>query len=115
VYGRQVVDFRQVDYDRLTVLGLSAIQALSKENEKLASEGAALSAQMKDQDARLQQQAEEIAALQAALASVHQSLAGLSSGLERPDQAPPLRRGTPVSTLESRPARHARSALSVHP
>ena len=35
VFGREVDDFRVVDYEALSMLGISAIQALAKENEAL--------------------------------------------------------------------------------
>lgn len=35
VFGREVDDFRVVDYEALSMLGISAIQALAKENEQL--------------------------------------------------------------------------------
>ena len=35
VFGREVSDFRTVDYDALSMLGISAIQQLAKENEAL--------------------------------------------------------------------------------
>ena len=35
VYGKEVNDFRAVDYEALSVLGISAIQQLAKENENL--------------------------------------------------------------------------------
>ena len=35
VFGREVSDFRTVDYDALSMLGISAIQQLAKENEEL--------------------------------------------------------------------------------
>ncbi|RYU93963.1 tail fiber domain-containing protein [Emticicia agri] len=35
VYGREVNDFRSVDYEALSMLGISAIQQLAKENEEL--------------------------------------------------------------------------------
>ena len=35
VFGREVDDFRVVDYEALSMLGISAIQALAKENEVL--------------------------------------------------------------------------------
>lgn len=37
VYGREVSDFRSVDYEALSMLGISAIQQLAKENEMLKS------------------------------------------------------------------------------
>ena len=35
VFGREVSDFRSVDYEALSMLGISAIQALAKENEEI--------------------------------------------------------------------------------
>ncbi len=35
VFGREVNDFRSVDYEALSMLGISAIQALAKENEEM--------------------------------------------------------------------------------
>ncbi|HEY1056125.1 MAG TPA: hypothetical protein VGE24_13355, partial [Emticicia sp.] len=35
VYGREVNDFRSVDYEAISMLGISAIQQLAKENEEL--------------------------------------------------------------------------------
>ena len=35
VYGREVHDFRTVDYEAISMLGISAIQQLAKENEEL--------------------------------------------------------------------------------
>ncbi|WP_165372233.1 tail fiber domain-containing protein [Emticicia agri] len=35
VYGREVNDFRSVDYEALSMLGISAIQQLAKENEEV--------------------------------------------------------------------------------
>ena len=37
VYGREVNDFRTVDYEAISMLGISAIQQLAKENEALKS------------------------------------------------------------------------------
>lgn len=37
IYGREVSDFRTVDYEALSMLGISAIQQLAKENEILKS------------------------------------------------------------------------------
>ncbi len=40
VFGREVNDFRSVDYEALSMLGISAIQALAKENEEIRKENA---------------------------------------------------------------------------
>jgi hypothetical protein len=42
VFGRQVDDFRVVDYEALSMLGISAIQQLAKEVEELKSQNAQL-------------------------------------------------------------------------
>lgn len=42
VYGKEVDDFRKVDYDRIHTLGISAIQELSKQMNALRSENEAL-------------------------------------------------------------------------
>ena len=38
VFGREVKDFRSVDYEAISMLGISAIQQLAKENELLLNE-----------------------------------------------------------------------------
>jgi Chaperone of endosialidase len=40
VFGREVNDFRSVDYEALSMLGISAIQQLAKENEEIKRENA---------------------------------------------------------------------------
>jgi hypothetical protein len=40
VFGREVNDFRSVDYEALSMLGISAIQQLAKENEEMKKENA---------------------------------------------------------------------------
>jgi hypothetical protein len=47
VYGREVNDFRVVDYEALSMLGISAIQQLAKENEELKNK-------MKSYESRLE-------------------------------------------------------------
>jgi hypothetical protein len=42
VYGREVNDFRVVDYEALSMLGISAVQQLSKEIEELRKENKTL-------------------------------------------------------------------------
>jgi Chaperone of endosialidase len=51
VYGREVNDFRTVDYEAISMLGISAIQELAKEIEKLKSQNSKLKA---DFSARLE-------------------------------------------------------------
>ena len=45
VFGREVNDFRVIDYEALSMLGISAIQALAKENEELRKEISGLATQ----------------------------------------------------------------------
>lgn len=100
VYGRQVYDFRYLDYDRLTILSLSAIQGLAEENDGLKTDSAALSAQVKAQEAKLHEQAAQLTALKTALESLQQRLADLTS----PAGGLPDRRATagrPASRLPS--------------
>jgi hypothetical protein len=42
VFGREVDDFRVVDYEALSMLGISAIQALAKENEEMKAKNKTL-------------------------------------------------------------------------
>ncbi|RFS16889.1 tail fiber domain-containing protein [Emticicia sp. C21] len=42
VYGREVNDFRSVDYEALSMLGISAIQQLARENEELKAKSEAV-------------------------------------------------------------------------
>jgi Chaperone of endosialidase len=46
VFGREVNDFRSVDYEALSMLGISAIQALAKENEILKSKNEKIEARL---------------------------------------------------------------------
>ena len=55
VYGKQVDDFRAVDYDRIFTLGIGAIQELSKENDQLKSELQSLKEKMDRIEAMLAQ------------------------------------------------------------
>lgn len=97
VYGRQVHDFRYLDYDRLTILSLSAIQGLAEENEGLKTSSAALSAQVSAQEAKLHHQEAEITALKNALESLHQQVADLISSGGLPDRRATA--GRPASRL----------------
>jgi Chaperone of endosialidase/Head domain of trimeric autotransporter adhesin len=46
VFGRQVNDFRSVDYEALSMLGISAIQQLAKENELLKTKNEKIEARL---------------------------------------------------------------------
>jgi len=52
VYGREVKDFRSVDYDAIAMLNVSATQELNRRLEQQAADFAALAAQMRTQTAR---------------------------------------------------------------
>ena len=47
VFGREVKDFRSVDYEAISMVGISAIQQLAKENELLQKENELLLKEMK--------------------------------------------------------------------
>lgn len=57
VYGREVKDFRSVDYDAISMLNVSATQQLKKEKDTevkaLQEENAALRSQLAEQEKRL--------------------------------------------------------------
>jgi hypothetical protein len=53
VYGREVEDFRSVDYEAITMLNVSATQELSRENEALKKRVAELETKDRARDAKL--------------------------------------------------------------
>ncbi|MBI5412066.1 tail fiber domain-containing protein [Candidatus Peregrinibacteria bacterium] len=53
VYGKQVKDYRVLDYDQVFTLGLSAMQALDKKVEELTKENADLEARLEKIEAKL--------------------------------------------------------------
>jgi prefoldin subunit 5 len=63
VYGREVKDFRSVDYEAISMLNVSATQELAHRVETLTAENAAL----KNRVASLEAMAAEVAQLKAAL------------------------------------------------
>ena len=74
VYGKQVKDFRTVDYDAISMLNVSATQALKKEHDDLAAANAALRAELAAQAKTLAQREanqralnDELIAIEAAL------------------------------------------------
>ena len=62
VYGREVKDFRSVDYDAISMLNVSATQELARQVATLATENEALKSRL----ASLEALAAEVAALKAA-------------------------------------------------
>ncbi|WP_164490186.1 tail fiber domain-containing protein [Runella sp. SP2] len=61
VYGREVSDFRTVDYEALSMLGISAIQQLAKENDTLKKD----SEELKNRLSRLEALVENLATAEA--------------------------------------------------
>ncbi len=70
VFGRQVDDFRNVDYEALTTLNISATQELAKRLEKVEARETHL--------AELEQQAKELASMKQELAEMKQLVALLA-------------------------------------
>ncbi len=54
VFGREVDDFRVVDYEALSMLGISAIQALAKQNEELQQQNKELQQKVKTLESRFE-------------------------------------------------------------
>jgi hypothetical protein len=67
VYGREVNDFRSVDYDALAMLDLSATQELARRLEAKDAEIAALTARLAALEARDQERETRLARIEAAL------------------------------------------------
>ncbi|WP_394992169.1 tail fiber domain-containing protein [Emticicia sp.] len=63
VYGREVNDFRSVDYEAISMLGISAIQQLAKENEALKSKFTTENDLLKKQMADLNMRFEHLEAM----------------------------------------------------
>ncbi|HEY1055197.1 MAG TPA: tail fiber domain-containing protein, partial [Emticicia sp.] len=71
VYGREVNDFRSVDYEAISMLGISAIQQLAKENEDIR----ATAAEMKTKNDELTKKLEQLKAdFSARLATIESAL-----------------------------------------
>jgi hypothetical protein len=54
VFGREVDDFRVVDYEALSMLGISAIQELAKQNDALKAKNTVLEQRLTNQENRLE-------------------------------------------------------------
>lgn len=65
IYGREVSDFRTVDYEALSMLGISAIQQLAKENDTLKKD----SEELKNRLSRLESLVENLTTTSARLNS----------------------------------------------
>ena len=61
VYGREVNDFRSVDYDAIAMLNVSATQELARQLKEKDAKIAALEAKVAAQDKRSTAQADEVA------------------------------------------------------
>ena len=77
VYGREVPDFRTVDYDAIAMLNVSATQQVKREKDAelqaLRDENAALKGRLDRQERQLAAQATRDAALEARLARLEQT------------------------------------------
>lgn len=83
VYGREVKDFRSVDYDAISMLNVSATQQIKKEKD---AEVQALQAETAALRARIATQQKEIAALRAADKARDAKLAAIEKLLLSPDK-----------------------------
>jgi len=97
VHGRQVSDFRTVDYDAIAMLNVSATQELAKRLEKVEAREAHL--------AELEQKASQIAELEQQVSDLKkmvQQLAAASKtgklAADEPAPASPAARSTPITT-----------------
>lgn len=82
VYGREVNDFRAVDYEAIAMLNVSATQELAKQNEVLQAELVVLKKQKEMQQVQLDQQRQELEALKAQNAQANQYISEKLNGLE---------------------------------
>ena len=88
VYGKQVNDFRTVDYNRLFTTGLGAIQELSKRSEAQAKELAAKDAKISALEAKLAEQEERATAQTVEDASQNTRLVALEKLLNKGSREP---------------------------
>ena len=82
VYGREVKDFRTVDYDAISMLNVSATQELARKLETVQAENAALRRELVEQEKRAAAQADADAAQNAKLAALEKLLTGKAGGLQ---------------------------------
>jgi hypothetical protein len=69
VYGREVKDFRTVDYDAIAMLNVSATQELARQNDALRTANAALAARVADLEAKDRARDTKLAAIEKLLQS----------------------------------------------
>jgi hypothetical protein len=82
VYGREVKDFRTVDYDAISMLNVSATQELALKLETVQAENAALRRELAEQGKRAAAQADADAAQNARLVALEKLLTEKASGLQ---------------------------------
>lgn len=79
VYGRQVKDFRSVDYDAISMLNVSATQQIKKEKDEeikaLRDENAALRERLSELEAKDKAQEKRLAAIEKSLLNAGQTVA----------------------------------------
>jgi hypothetical protein len=92
VYGREVKDFRVVDYEAIAMLNVSATQQLKRETDaevkSLRAENAALRAQLAAQDRSLAELARTNTTRDAKLAAIEKVLSTATTVMARPAKAP---------------------------
>jgi len=74
VYGRQVSDFRSVDYDAISMLNVSATQALYQQQENDRKNAAALTQKVAEMESTAGRRDAQISAMEARLAALEKLL-----------------------------------------
>jgi hypothetical protein len=82
VYGREVSDFRSVDYDAISMLNVSATQELVRKLETVQAENAALRRELAEQEKRAAAQAAADSAQNARLIALEKLLTEKAGGLQ---------------------------------
>ena len=82
VYGREVKDFRTVDYDAISMLNVSATQELARKLETVQAENAALRRELAEQAKHAAAKADADAAQNARLVALEKLLAEKAGGLQ---------------------------------
>ena len=82
VYGREVKDFRTVDYDAISMLNVSATQELARKLETVQAENAVLRRELAEQAKQAAAKADADAAQNARLVALEKLLAEKAGGLQ---------------------------------
>jgi len=82
VYGREVNDYRSVDYDAIAMLNVSATQELARKLETVQAENAALRRELAEQGKRTAAQADADTAQDARLVALEKLLTEKAGGLQ---------------------------------